>query len=293
MVAIGKNGECVGIRMTSASAIAQLREVRANGHPRCMKSRLPLAAASVAVLGAILAAGCTAHRMSASRELARQTAPFSVERSDAVAKILVVGDSTAAGTGASSPDRSLPGQLAAMFPRVSIDNRSAVGARFDDVSSQFPSAQTYDAVLVLAGGNDVIALTAEGELRSGVERVALQAAASAPLVVFMPSGNVGNAPFFLPPWSWVMTARAKTLHEVIREAAERHGATYVNLFKPKSRDPFALDPARYHAADGLHPSDAGYAQWVTELLAQSPLRVGLASARGPPALQYRNVTSRP
>jgi lysophospholipase L1-like esterase len=258
-----------------------------------MTRSLPLAATSLAVLSAILAAGCTVHRMSVSRELARQTEPFSVERSDATARLLIVGDSTAAGTGASSPDHSLPGQLAVMFPRVSIDNRSVVGARFDDVARQFPSAQSYDAVLVLAGGNDVIALTGEGKLRDSVERVTSEAAAIAPLVVLMPSGNVGNAPFFLPPWSWVMTARAKTLHEVIRETAKRHGATYVNLFKPKSRDPFALDPAHYHAADGLHPSDAGYAQWVTELLSQSPLRAELASPRGQPALQYRNLTSRP
>lgn len=240
-----------------------------------MNRRPSLAATSLAVVAAIVAAGCTAQRISASRELARQTDPFSIERPDAIGRILVVGDSTAAGTGASSPARSLPGQLAEALPRVTIHNRSVVGARFDDVSRQIPASTTYDVVVVLAGGNDVIALTSKPALRESVERVTAQAAAIAPLVILMPSGNVGNAPFFFPPWSWVMTARAKTLHEVVREAAQQHGATYVNLFKPKSLDPFARDPARYHAADGLHPSDAGYAQWLEELLSQSVLRARL------------------
>lgn len=64
-----------------------------------------------------------------------------------------------------------------------------------------------------------------------------------------------------------------TLHEmIVRASAERSGTVYVNLYKPKADEPFAQQPARLHAADGLHPSEAGYALWLAELLAQSPLR---------------------
>ena len=97
-------------------------------------------------------------------------------------------------------------------------------------------------------------------------------------LIVMPAGNVGNAPFFLPPWSWWMTARARTLHDIVRETAQRTGASYVNLYKTKAEDPFAREPERLHAADGLHPSDDGYAQWLTELLSQSPLRSAMAAA---------------
>ena len=48
-------------------------------------------------------------------------------------------------------------------------------------------------------------------------------------------------------------------------------ATYVSLFKERAADPFAQEPRRLHAADRLHPSDVGYAQWHRELSAQSGL----------------------
>jgi lysophospholipase L1-like esterase len=71
-----------------------------------------------------------------------------------------------------------------------------------------------------------------------------------------------------------MTRRARTLHAIARQTAAAHGATYVGLFKERAADPFALEPDRLNAGDGLHPSDAGYALWHHELSVQS----GLASA---------------
>ena len=128
------------------------------------------------------------------------------------------------------------------------------------------------AVLVQAGGNDVIRLTSATALRDDIAHVAAQASTRARLVILMPAGNVGNAPFSFPPWSWAMTSRARDLHAAIRAVAETTGAVYVNLYKDKADDQFVREPKRLHAADGLHPSDDGYALWTQELLAQSPLR---------------------
>ena len=94
----------------------------------------------------------------------------------------------------------------------------------------------------------------------------------------MPAGNVGNAPFFIAPASWYMTSRARTLHALVRESAQRHGAVYINLFKEAANDPFAQQPG-LHAVDGLHPSDAGYRLWFDELMAQAGLAEVLAPAR--------------
>jgi lysophospholipase L1-like esterase len=74
-----------------------------------------------------------------------------------------------------------------------------------------------------------------------------------------------------------MTKRARHLHEIIRATAARTGATYVDLYKPREKDPFARDPHRYHAVDGLHPADDGYALWFAELMVQSGL-LGAAPA---------------
>ena len=89
---------------------------------------------------------------------------------------------------------------------------------------------------------------------------------------------MGNAPFFYPPVSWFMSSRASTLHGLVREATQRHGAVYVNLYKDKASDPFVQQPG-LNAVDGLHPSDAGYRVWFTELMSQAALAPVLAPAR--------------
>ena len=40
---------------------------------------------------------------------------------------------------------------------------------------------------------------------------------------------------------------------------------YVDLFVEKAVDPFIQDPQQYFSEDQFHPSDAGYAQWMTKI----------------------------
>lgn len=245
-----------------------------------MKKRATLILSTVAGATVLLMAGCATYRLDQSRKLAAASEPFSTAPAIADRRLLIAGDSTGVGTGATSPQMSVAGQLAALQPRLAITNLSTDGARFADVLRQLQSvpAGRYDIVLVLAGGNDVIRLTPSDKLRYDIEAVADSASSVASTVIFLPAGNVGNAPFFFPPWSWWMSARARELHAFVLAAATRTGATYVNLYKPAAQDPFAQQPKLLHASDGLHPSDAGYALWVETLLAQSPLGTG---ARAP------------
>ena len=46
---------------------------------------------------------------------------------------------------------------------------------------------------------------------------------------------------------------------------------YVRLLKPRDQDPFVTRSQELNAADGLHPSSAGYAEWYRELVAQGGL----------------------
>lgn len=89
-------------------------------------------------------------------------------------------------------------------------------------------------------------------------------------VVLKPAGNVGNAPFFFAPVSWLMTWRSRRQHALVNDAALRHGAAVVNLLRESADDPFVLRP-ELNAADGRHPSDAGYRMWFDELTAQTAL----------------------
>lgn len=228
-----------------------------------------------ALAGVLLLGACTAGRLHEAAELARASEPLQRRVEQPSARLLIVGDSTAVGTGASTAQASLAGLLASRFPDLHIENRGREGATFDEIPRQLEGAGTFDIVLIQAGGNDVIRLRDLDATRDALERAVQRARERADLVVLMPAGNVGNAPFFFPPASWLMTWRARRLHASVREVAARHGAVYVNLFKERADDPFVQQPA-LNARDGLHPSDAGYRVWFEELMAQSGLAVRLA-----------------
>ena len=234
---------------------------------------------ALAVLGLL---GVTAHaawRIRQSAELARLSEPFQVFPDDAAASLLIAGDSTAVGTGASSRWQSVAGLIARDHPYLRIINRAGDGARFSDFASQIEGKERFDAILILGGGNDVIRLTSHESLALDIVRTAQRARSHARLVIFMPSGNVGNAPFFFPPLSWLMTSRSRELHRLVRQAAADNGALYVSLYKDKADDPFARLPDELNARDGLHPSDAGYRLWYQELNMQAALARRLAALR--------------
>ena len=123
--------------------------------------------------GAFLLTGCMASRLSVAKDLAQEARPYSASPAQPTRSLLVVGDSTAVGTGAARPEESLVGLIGQAHPDWRIDNRAVNGARFADVVLQLQAAPAgYDLVLVLAGGNDVIRLTRQDTLRAQLEEVA-------------------------------------------------------------------------------------------------------------------------
>src|SRR5690606_29216192 len=209
-----------------------------------------------------LLAGCAPWRIWTSANLASEARPYAAQPSQATRRILVVGDSTAVGTGASGPQASLVGLIGQQHPAWHIDNLASNGARYAGVAAQLEGAASgYDLVLVLAGGNDVIRFTSHSALRGHIEAVTNLAQQKGRQVVLMPCGNVGHAPFFMPPLSWVMSRRSERLHATVQAIAADRQVRYVRLLKPRDEDPFVARSGELHAADGLHPSDAGYQQW--------------------------------
>ncbi len=220
--------------------------------------------------------------MTEAMQLSRSSVPLQQHPDDARLRMLIVGDSTGVGTGAASPMGSVAGYLAQEYPRLHIDNRSKDGARFAQVIQQLAAPQAagerYDLVLIMAGGNDVIRATSETRLRRDLAMVFDLAAQIADETLVMPPGNVGNAPFFFAPLSGVMSRRSENLHMVVKEVATAKGVGYVNLYQPRELDPFVTDIG-LNAADGLHPSERGYALWYQELMRQTAWAEQLRSAR--------------
>ena len=210
-------------------------------------------AAWTAIAGSVLLTGCMASRLSVSRELADAARPYNAHPIDPQRTLLIVGDSTALGTGADSPETSLAGWIGQAHPQWRIDNHAANGAKFADVVQQLRKADSgYDLVLVVA---EAVALAQERGRR----------------VVLMPCGNVGHAPFFLPPLTWWMDSRSKNMHAIAQSVASNGGARYIRLLQPKEADPFVQRSKEMNASDGLHPSSAGYHHWYTELVRQGGL----------------------
>ena len=243
------------------------------------RRRFVRTALGLSALGLVLVtSGCAVWRISRSAELARRSEPFQQNPAQPALRLLVVGDSTAVGTGTTNAALSVAGRLGQAFPRLAIENRAGDGARHADVLQQLQSGGIFDIVLVQVGGNDVIRLGSLDGLEAEIDEVVRRARAMAPEVVLMPCGNVGNAPFFFAPVSWWMTQRSRTLHRYTQAAALRGGVRYVRLFHERQDDPFVRDPT-LNASDGLHPGDRGYALWWQELQAQANLAQVLAAAR--------------
>lgn len=220
--------------------------------------------AAVAGLGVALP---MARRMRHASRLCGQSRSFEA----APARLLLVGDSTAVGTGASTPEASVAGLIARRHPGVQIVNRARVGARFSDIARQLDGNERFDIILILGGGNDVIRLTQAASLQASIRRTLKKARARAASVVLMPAGNVGNTPFFPMPWAWLMTRRSRQLHALARAAAASAGALYVNGYRERADDPFVQQAQLLNARDGLHPSDAGYRLWFEALQLQAGL----------------------
>ena len=227
-----------------------------------------LAAAAAGVL--LITSGCAAWRVKQAMALAQVSEPWQQVGHAAPVRLLVVGDSTGVGTGASAATNSLAGLIGQAHPSWTIENRAEDGAQLADVVRQLHNAPSFDLVLVQAGGNDVIRMRSYSDMQKDIQAVTDLARQRGATVIWMPAGNVGNAPFFFAPVSWLMTARSREMHRLVQEAAARSGAVYVNLFHERSQDPFVTHP-ELNARDGLHPSDSGYQIWLRALKAHPRL----------------------
>lgn len=237
--------------------------------------RRALITAGLALFGAgALAAGPPAvglrERIRHARAAAERTPSYEQLGNGGVA--LITGDSTARGTGAETPELSLAGRIGAAAPTLRIINRGENEARFADVVEQLEAAPAlpYRFVLIMAGANDVLSLSAPARVECDLRRALTLARTLSDRVVLMALPNVGHAPLLPWPVNRWLTRHARRLQQRVRAAAAASRTTLVNLYFEGNDDPFARDPARYIAADGIHPSAAGYELWYQALLEAQP-----------------------
>ena len=222
--------------------------------------------------------------VSRGHELTIQSQPFTRHLPEADRRLLVIGDSTAVGTGASHPRDSVAGRLAQTLPGVAVVNLARDGARIRDVREQLRRAPDgdFDVVLIQAGGNDILRFTGLARLRETTSSLLAAARSRADKVVMMSTGDVGTAPAFPPPIDWLYSWRTRHVRDLFLDLAAEHDIEYVDLYVPSPGDPFRSDPERFYARDGLHPSSEGYRMWFEKLIEETSILKGLSAAGDTP-----------
>lgn len=193
----------------------------------------------------------------------RSAVPFSLPSNDYTRTLLVLGDSTAVGVGASTSSDSLPAKIASYYTSTYVENHAVSGALVSDLNSQLQllTRDHYDTVLLQIGANDIVRFHGIEMIEKELEPVLITLNKKTSKVIFITAGNVGGAPLIPPPLRPFYTRLNLIYHTHFEALAKKYTITYINLYQDPSLDPFVQDPKKYFAADSFHPSSLGYAVW--------------------------------
>ena len=187
-------------------------------------------------------------------------------------KMVIIGDSSAAGYGVHRP-RETPGALLAtgvsrrLHRPVRLHRVAVVGSMSSGLPYQVDAALEYepDVAIILIGGNDVthvsIRAAAVRHLGDAVRR--LRAAGCKVVVGTCP--DIGAIQPIKPPLRWLAHKWSRDLAAEQTVAVVEAGGRTVslgNLLGPM----FAADPVRMFSSDHFHPSAEGYARAAAVVL---------------------------
>jgi lysophospholipase L1-like esterase len=180
-------------------------------------------------------------------------------------RLLVVGDSAAAGVGAATQDEALSGQLAvALAPTFRLHWKllAFTGATTADMLDRLrrEAAASYDVVVTSLGVNDVTGRHSLAAWRRQqeqlVELLATRFGARRILLSGLPPMH--RFPALPQPLRWYIGSRAREFDRVLAEvAASRPGCEFLALGH-EMMDVSAM------ASDGFHPGPPIYALWARE-----------------------------
>jgi len=202
-----------------------------------------------------------------SKGLIKDTVKFSNESTNTEQSLLVLGDSTAYGVGATRTEDSLPALVSFHTKATYAENHSFSGAKIEDISSQIQHIKkdNYDLILIQIGANNILARESVDEESAKLEKEMIKLKKLSKKIIFLSAGNLGGAPaipFLFHPYYRNLTLR---YHKEFQALGDRLGVTYVNLYEDPSVDPFILHPQIYFAKDKFHPSSNGYKYWFSKV----------------------------
>jgi lysophospholipase L1-like esterase len=198
-----------------------------------------------------------------SKPLVEVAVPFSIDEPARSKRVLVLGDSTAAGVG-SVPESTVAGRIAAWL-NANVDNYAKSGAVTADLSGQMAQSDSerYDLVVIQIGANDIIRLLSLSQADRNLDSFLSALAKKSDKIAFLTAGDVGDAPLWPYPMAWLYTYRTRMLRELFIAEAVKHSAVYVDIYAEGNI--FGDDEAKNYAPDMLHPSADGYGKWFALL----------------------------
>lgn len=184
-------------------------------------------------------------------------------------KLFVIGESTVAGLGARTHDLAFAGQFASQLShslnrpvRWHVVGKNGVTARrtIDELLPQMPD-EKFDYVMIGLGGNDVMRLSSPRKWRRDMIELLGKIREKNP-----------DAAIFLSncPMIKYSPAIPQPIRSLLWELSKMHDANIKEFTAEMPRVFYYPQPANVRLegffADGIHPSEQGYADWAAAMM---------------------------
>lgn len=190
---------------------------------------------------------------------------YSFGTGDQAVRVWVLGDSTAAGTGVTNVSDTWHYQYLSTLAdqyRFEVQNLAKNGETIADTLTQLDQVESADLLLISVGGNDLIKRTSQIALVGSANQLVDQSSQTAAKTIWITPGDIANDSLVPWPLNRIWGSGSQQLAHTVAEATEAYqSVTHIDMLRAESTV-VSQDPARYHAADGLHLNSAGYMLWA-------------------------------
>lgn len=193
-------------------------------------------------------------------ELANAAIPY--EQEGEGKRILIIGDSTAVGTGAHESAGSIAGLVGKKYPNAMIKNLGVNGAITKELIPRLEAEEGhYDLLMIHIGGNDTRKFIDVQEVDTNLREILTLAKKKSDAITLTSTGNMGTAKLLPFGVRWLYERQTRKVREVFLQVASDFDVPYSDIFREPANDPFAQEPQTYYSADWFHPSSEGYKDW--------------------------------
>ncbi len=174
-------------------------------------------------------------------------------------RVLFVGDSLAAGVGASSLEKSAYGRFASYLSEnysVSFSNKARSGNKMENLDMNIK--EKYDLIVMIISSNDLLYFTSQENFKENTKKVFENYSDATDKLIVLGPGRLFETKAIIKPllplYKYRSSIYAKALSDI---ASEYDNIIHVNPLL----DHFSKDYGKMEARDNFHPNDSGHHYW--------------------------------